>query len=743
MIRLWIRGAFAFVLCAAPLAGQQPPPSARDTVHAKLTDSTIAKQLRDETNRPNGAAVRKSVIRALADSLVAAGKRLIAPPVVVANRPPIAAFVYPVGGCEATKICTFTSTSTDDKAVVSFAWSCPPGAPACSTSTGATASTVYAVGGTYTVTLRVKDAEGDSSTIQRAIPIAAASIPPDTTPIPPPDTLPKPDSLLGIIPPALPRSVPDFQPKPCARSVDVVQVMNLQTAINNAVAGDCLELAPDAKWQGNFLLPARTCSAATQWITIRTKGITDIPGARLTYAEAAGLATITNASSQYAIALAHPTSCWQLVHLNITRNTDFAGLVYHLLVLGHGASEGNTSLDKNPTDIIVRRSWIHGTATGELIRCVAANGRRVAIVDNIIEDCHASGFDSQAVEGWNGAGPILIANNFLSGAGENVMFGGADPADSTMTPSDITIRRNHIWKDPVWKGVYSIKNIFELKNARRLLIDGNVFENSWAASQIGFAIVIKSSTASAVPTVKQGTTDLTFINNRINNANLGLNIQARDCSYGCLVYPVARVIIQNNLLTGIGTSNGVVGQGWLNPTYSGPNNILIRNNTFVSNTPGKGLSMYLSGGAQSDWDAIRWRRNVFAGQSTYAIGADCAQATHMAALDCVIGAGKWTFAENVVATVLPTYWTKNPPGNTYLASFDSLGIQPDFSVPRYPGIGADIPTLEAKTAGVVVPRPPVLALRARSRAPLRPKRPYYGTRADSVFCRRNACAIKP
>ena len=37
--------------------------------------------------------------------------------------------------------------------------------------------------------------------------------------------------------------------------------------------------------------------------------------------------------------------------------------------------------------------------------------------------------------------------------------------------------------------LWSVKNLFELKNARNVLISGNIFENHWQESQPGYAIV--------------------------------------------------------------------------------------------------------------------------------------------------------------------------------------------------------------------------------------------------------------
>src|SRR5262249_38836706 len=51
----------------------------------------------------------------------------------------------------------------------------------------------------------------------------------------------------------------------------------------------------------------------------------------------------------------------------------------------------------------------------------------------------------------NGSGPFRIVNNHLEAAGENLMFGGADPAIPQQIPSDIEICHNHFFKPLTWK----------------------------------------------------------------------------------------------------------------------------------------------------------------------------------------------------------------------------------------------------------------------------------------------------
>ncbi len=52
---------------------------------------------------------------------------------------------------------------------------------------------------------------------------------------------------------------------------------------------------------------------------------------------------------------------------------------------------------------------------------------------------------------------------------------------------------NYVSKPLEWRSAdspWTVKNLFELKNARRVLIEANVFENNWEAAQSGYAIVL-------------------------------------------------------------------------------------------------------------------------------------------------------------------------------------------------------------------------------------------------------------
>jgi hypothetical protein len=73
------------------------------------------------------------------------------------------------------------------------------------------------------------------------------------------------------------------------------------------------------------------------------------------------------------------------------------------------------------------------------------------------------------------------------------MFGGADPSVPNLVPCDITIRGNHMTRPVAWRNVWTEKTIMELKNACRVLIEGNVLEHTWVDGQVGFGVLLKAT----------------------------------------------------------------------------------------------------------------------------------------------------------------------------------------------------------------------------------------------------------
>jgi hypothetical protein len=339
------------------------------------------------------------------------------------------------------------------------------------------------------------------------------------------------------------------------RKVRVPAGANLQTAIDAAQPGDELLLAPGATYTGEFLL--RNKGTSTAWIVIRTD-VSDAalgaPGTRMTpsRARSLNLAKILTPTNQPALYTALSAHHYRLtgVEISATGGRD----VYSLLAFGDGSGAQN-SLAVVANNLILDRSYVHGLSNLNLRRCMTLNSATSAVIDSWLGECHSNMGDSQAILGTSGPGPFLIENNMMESGHQAFMFGGMDPAITNLVPSDITIRGNHMFRPANWKNVWQTKTIAETKNARRVLLEGNVIENVWADAQVGYAILFKSSNQDGGCSWCT-TSDITFRYNRIRNVAAVFNIAARPEFYPAV--PAARFTIHDNVSdnVNVGQFNG-------------------------------------------------------------------------------------------------------------------------------------------------------------------------------------------
>jgi hypothetical protein len=372
--------------------------------------------------------------------------------------------------------------------------------------------------------------------------------------------------------PELPRVLIDTRYVPPTGTTRTVAAGgNLQGALDAAQPGDVILLEAGATFVGNFTLPAKTGAG---WIVVRSSTAdANLPAAetRITPAFSAVLPKIVSPNTEAALRTAPGARHYRIIGVEITVDPN-AALNYGIVVLG---AKNHRSLDQVPHDIVLDRVYIHGHPTLHTNRCVALNSATTAVIDSYLAECHAKGFDSQAICGWNGPGPFKIVNNYLEGAGENVMFGGADPSIANLTPSDIEIRRNHFTRPPSWKGVWTVKNLFELKHAQRVLVEGNVFENHWADAQDGFAIVWKSVNENG-DAPWSVTRDVTFRFNTLRNAGAGITISARPQDYPAV--RASRFKIEHNVFDSVNVGT-FTGHGRVFQIIQGPDNVAIEHNT--------------------------------------------------------------------------------------------------------------------------------------------------------------------
>jgi hypothetical protein len=482
---------------------------------------------------------------------------------------------------------------------------------------------------------------------------------------------------------------------------------NLQTAIDGAGRGDAIELEAGAVFTGNFVLRPK---GGTGWITIRTATPDESLPAEGTRIQPSLhqslLARIQTADPNKSVFVtAAGASGYRLLGLEITARSDITSL-YALIQLGEGNSNQRT-LESVPSDLILDRVWVHGHQTLSLLRCVALNSASSAIVDSYLSDCHAKGFDSQVIEGWNGPGPYKIENNYLEGAGENVMFGGADSQLPELMPADIEIVRNHFYKPVSWKGVWTIKNLMELKVGRRILIEGNVFEHCWVDGQTGFALTFKSVNQGGRAPWSQ-TSDITMRYNLVRRSAAGLNIAGKPQANPAI--PMSKVLIEHNVFSEIGDFAGTT-NGRMLMLMNELKDIEIRHNTLLHNALAGQFLLFADKGPARGF-IVRDNIATKGGPWGAVMGTAPQGIQALAAF-----AQTYTFAGNVVVGLQSNLLSLYPINNHYAASLDGVGLADaangDFSLTpasQYYGggtgaanPGADWTLVSERIRGVVLP----------------------------------------
>jgi hypothetical protein len=351
--------------------------------------------------------------------------------------------------------------------------------------------------------------------------------------------------------------------------IDVPAGGSFQQALNNVQPGGTIRLAAGATYVGNFTLPAKQ---GTDYILITTAGATlPAPGTRINPTYKPALATVRSANTASALTTAPGASYYRIVGVAFEANQNGSGDV---ITLGR---DSQTTLAEVPHHIELDRILITGHVTAGQKRGISANATHVVVANSDIRDIKAAGQDSQAIAAWNTPGPIEIRNNYLEAAGENIMFGGTDINIPGAIPSDILIENNVLTKNEEWRGMsWTVKNLFELKNARRVMVRRNVMQFNWGGSQAGFAVVLtpRNSSGRNPWVVIQ---DVQFYGNVISYTGSGFNLLGHDDT--AISGQLANVVIRDNLVFDV--SSTWDGSGIFAQIGGEPRDIIIDHNTVM------------------------------------------------------------------------------------------------------------------------------------------------------------------
>jgi hypothetical protein len=358
------------------------------------------------------------------------------------------------------------------------------------------------------------------------------------------------------------------------RAAEVIAVPaggDLQQAIDRARPGDVIVLAEGATYVGNFQLTAKSGS---QYITIRTRESEGLPraGTRVLPVHAPRLAKLRSSNRQPALRTAPGAHHWRLLWLEFLPTQAGSG---DIIALGDG-SQAQRDRAQVPQHLIIDRCYIHGDPEQGQKRGIALNSGNTTITGSYISDIKARGQDAQAIAGWNGPGPYVIENNYLEAAAENFILGGSDPAIQGLVTEDVVFRGNHLSKPVEWREQkWQVKNLFELKNARRVLIEGNLMEHVWRQAQVGYAILLTPRNQDGKApwaTVE----DVTLRRNVVRHAGGGMQIIGEDSNFPSGT--TRRVQVVDNLFYDVNHRTWG-GTGAFVLIGEGPSEITIEHNT--------------------------------------------------------------------------------------------------------------------------------------------------------------------
>ena len=363
---------------------------------------------------------------------------------------------------------------------------------------------------------------------------------------------------------------------------------NLQQALDQVRPGQIVELEAGATFNATYRLRDKG-AIDNRWIYIRSTRWRELPppGTRVGPSQSHLMPKIkTWAVNQPCLLSDHRAHHYRLIGIEFHSDKNDNNQVVQ--VGEDNANLYESSVDQLPHHWVFDRVLVHGTTSNQIQGGIDLKGTHLAVVDSSIYEIHYLGKDSQALLAWNTPGPLKIVNNHLEAAGENVMFGGSGPRIPGIVPSDIEMRGNLLFKPMSWKvspAIFTIKNLFEIKNAQRVLFEGNHLQNCWRHGQDGDAIVLTPRNQAGWQ--PQCTCrDVTIRNNRIDNCDGNVF----DVLNGDNKFETAHsrnIVFENNLATNIRSRCWMIASIWswqnsppgsLIPPVE---NLHIKHNTFL------------------------------------------------------------------------------------------------------------------------------------------------------------------
>jgi hypothetical protein len=222
---------------------------------------------------------------------------------------------------------------------------------------------------------------------------------------------------------------------------------------------------------------------------------------------------------------------------------------------------GSSANGSNYTNHIgIERSYLDTTYATMMHHVLFVDAQWFFFTDSVIDhinilhsDACTTYSESHDFIAYNSEGPGKLVNNYFGGAPtENVFFGGSRSQQKWINVSDYEIRRNTLFKDPAQIPNAAVKNVFEMKDGKRFLVDGNTMQYSvadWQAcggNQHGSAMDFTVAANDAAADYYTEVSNVTFTNNEIQHMDSFGQILGHAVIF--LQFPVTKKIsISNNL----------------------------------------------------------------------------------------------------------------------------------------------------------------------------------------------------
>jgi hypothetical protein len=488
----------------------------------------------------------------------------------------------------------------------------------------------------------------------------------------------------------------DGTPSP-GKEVRVAGKSDLASAIDHAKCGDTLLLPAGSSFDVKEF-PAKKCDDQ-HYITIRT----DTPdsklppeGTRISPAWA-GVSSLPGRP-----AFAQPSGGpAKLLATLVVRRPSGVAVGDHVRFIGiewTTASDvyiGRIVTAEHGDHVIFDRNWFHPAEGQEVAHAIGMfdGAHVVAVINSYVSGLYCIArtgkcTDATAVGGGKGDEPIStlkIYNNFLESSGENILFGGSA---ATQVPTDIEIRRNHLFRPLLWKEgepgyvaassgqSFIVKNNFELKSGIRVLFESNLLENSWGGfSQNGFSILLTpKSQQNQCPICRVN--DVTIRFNRIRNVGGVFEIADAAAQTGGFAADGGRYSIHDLFADGVHQQDWKGGGGFLLLVSWQPPLHDIQISHVTAFVPGRMLSV-LNPGAKL--------KNLIMTDNVFSVGADrpigsagggpesCAAKSQQAGGEAVVTEcfDPYKFENNLIISNRGSF----PKGNYIVSSAEAAGVR--------------------------------------------------------------------